>query len=254
MFRNHSRLALVASFFLGIVVSASFLLTLSPTHSPVASASPALAADTCQTFPETGFQVCGRFLDYWNSNGGLTQQGLPISNVFDEQNAPPPSGDGKIHKVQYFQRARFEQHLENQPPYDVLLGLIGSEQYGTKYGQTTPVPNGASLLAVNGKSTQSMIGIISPRTGYTFLVLNITLTNSTSTPLTSNPFNFKVSSSAGSEYEYSAATSGLDGSLQFTTLQPGQSVSGKLAFEVPSNETILSLSYEEFSNKVAIKL
>lgn len=91
------------------------------------------AAEECQNFPQTGFEVCGTFLAYWRTNGGLTQQGFPISRVFDEKNADPPSGDGKVHKVQYFQRARFEEHLENQPPYNVLLGLLGSEQYTSKY-------------------------------------------------------------------------------------------------------------------------
>lgn len=96
--------------------------------------TPVEAADNCQTFPETGFQVCGKFLQYWQSHGGLAQQGFPISNVFLETNAPPPSGDGKQHKVQYFQRARFEEHTENSYPNDVLLGLLGTEQYTAKYG------------------------------------------------------------------------------------------------------------------------
>jgi hypothetical protein len=87
------------------------------------------AVDDCQLFNETGFTVCGKFLTYWQSHGGLAQQGYPISKVFDEQNKPPPAGDGMVHRVQYFQRARFEEHNENQPPYDVLLGLLGSEQY-----------------------------------------------------------------------------------------------------------------------------
>lgn len=94
--------------------------------------------DTCQTFAETGFSVCGRFLEYWLANGGLTQQGFPISSVFDEQNAPPPAGDSKIHRVQYFQRARFEEHNENARPYDVLLGLLGAEQYQAKYATNPP--------------------------------------------------------------------------------------------------------------------
>ncbi|HEY8293142.1 MAG TPA: hypothetical protein VIG44_11670 [Thermomicrobiales bacterium] len=33
------------------------------------------AADDCQMFPQTGFQVCGDFLAYWNGHGGLAQQG-----------------------------------------------------------------------------------------------------------------------------------------------------------------------------------
>ncbi len=103
--------------------------------------APVSAADDCQTFSETGFQVCGKFLTYWKTHGGLAQQGFPISNVADEQNAPPPAGDGKVHKVQYFQRARFEEHLENQPPYDTLLGLLGGEQVKVKYGNGLPAPD-----------------------------------------------------------------------------------------------------------------
>ncbi len=109
-----------------LLASAS-LTTISSSHS-VASA----AAD-CQNFPETGFQVCGKFLQYWQSHGGLTQQGFPIGNVFNEQNSAPPAGDGKVHKVQYFQRARFEEHTENSAPNDVLLGLLGTEQFSVKY-------------------------------------------------------------------------------------------------------------------------
>ncbi len=99
--------------------------------------APVAAAETCQVFRETGFQVCGKFLTYWLGHGGLSQQGFPISDVFEERNQPPPSGDGQIHKVQYFQRARFEEHQENQPPYDVLLGLLGSEQFTARYPVTS---------------------------------------------------------------------------------------------------------------------
>ena len=130
---------------------------------------------TCQTFPETGFKVCGRFLDYWNSHGGLAQQGLPISNEFDETNPAPPAGDGQVHRVQYFQRARFEYHPENQAPYDVLLGLLGSEQYAAKYGPTptptpsptpTPAPVGPACLGdpatINGTVAEACVSTPNP--------------------------------------------------------------------------------------------
>jgi len=42
--------------------------------------------------------------------------------------------DGKPYTVQYFERAVFELHPENQPPYDVLLSLLGALRYGEKYG------------------------------------------------------------------------------------------------------------------------
>src|SRR5438876_3625540 len=34
----------------------------------------------CNTFRETGKTVCGRFLQYWQTHGGLAQQGYPISS------------------------------------------------------------------------------------------------------------------------------------------------------------------------------
>ena len=84
--------------------------------------------------------MCDRFLDYWQSHGGLAQMGLPISDLFLEQNAPPPAGNGKTYVVQYFQRARFEAHPENAAPFDVELGLLGTEQYTAKQAKPMPTP------------------------------------------------------------------------------------------------------------------
>ena len=82
-----------------------------------------------RTFTETGKTIGGDFLTYWNANGGLTQQGYPISDVVNEVSPT----DGKNYQVQYFERARFELHPENVAPYNVLLGLLGREQYLAKY-------------------------------------------------------------------------------------------------------------------------
>jgi hypothetical protein len=71
-------------------------------------------------FDETGHNLGGRFLEYWQQNGGLAVFGFPLSEEFEEV-----LGDGKTYRVQYFERARFEAHPENQPPYDVLLGQFG---------------------------------------------------------------------------------------------------------------------------------
>lgn len=92
-----------------------------------------------RTFPETGRTVGGTFLQYWNRHGGLAQQGLPISEEIQETS----SVDSKTYTVQYFERAVFEQHPENQPPYNVLLSLLGVFRYQQKYPQGAPnqVPN-----------------------------------------------------------------------------------------------------------------
>lgn len=70
---------------------------------------------------ETGHCVWGRFLEQWRKLG-VPVVGLPLSDQFEER-----STDGKTYTVQYFERARFEYHPENKPPYDVLLGLLGKQ-------------------------------------------------------------------------------------------------------------------------------
>jgi pimeloyl-ACP methyl ester carboxylesterase len=74
--------------------------------------------------------VGGKFLTYWQQHGGLTQQGFPISDEFQEKS----DLDGKTYTVQYFERAVFELHPENAPPYDVLLSQLGTFRYNHKYG------------------------------------------------------------------------------------------------------------------------
>jgi hypothetical protein len=71
----------------------------------------------------TGHCVWGKFLERWNELG-VPVVGLPISDQYEEQ-----STDGKTYTVQWFERARFEYHPENQAPYDVLLGLLGKQLY-----------------------------------------------------------------------------------------------------------------------------
>lgn len=85
-------------------------------------------------FPETGQRVSGRFLEYWEQNGGLYVFGYPLTGAIEE--------DGRT--VQYFERARFELFPENQPPYDVQLGRLGVEvleQRGIDW-RTQPVAPG----------------------------------------------------------------------------------------------------------------
>ncbi|HEX5691199.1 MAG TPA: YbaY family lipoprotein [Roseiflexaceae bacterium] len=73
------------------------------------------AKETC--FEQTGHCVSGRFLEFWQSNGGLPVFGLPLSDQLTENGST----------VQYFERQRFELHADNPAPYDVLLGRLGDE-------------------------------------------------------------------------------------------------------------------------------
>ncbi len=106
----------------------------------------------CQTFPETGKTVCGKFLSYWQGHGGVDQLGFPISGEFQEQS----DIDSRVYTVQYFERAVLELHPENAAPNDVLLSLLGSLAYKQKY------PNGAPELPA---PANPVAGIFFPQTG-----------------------------------------------------------------------------------------
>jgi hypothetical protein len=80
---------------------------------------------TTRTFPETGYSISGRFLQYWENNGSLAIYGYPLSGEFDQV-----LENGKTYRVQYFERARFEYHPENAAPNDVLLGQFGRHIHG----------------------------------------------------------------------------------------------------------------------------
>lgn len=89
------------------------------THALVGAQTPS------HQFPETGQTLQGKFLDYWNQNGGLPQQGYPITPEFYETS----DVDGKTYLVQYFERAVFEYHPDANPAYHVQLSLLGSQFY-----------------------------------------------------------------------------------------------------------------------------
>ena len=84
----------------------------------------------CRFFAETGQSICGAFLAYWRNAGleldgrrghteaeSLALFGLPLSQPQTEEIAP-----GVYITVQWFERARFEDHNGQ-----VLLGLLGNE-------------------------------------------------------------------------------------------------------------------------------
>jgi len=104
------------------------------------------------TFPETGHTVRGIFWQYWQGHGGLTQQGYPISEEMQEKS----DLNGQTYTVQYFERAVFERHPENPPPYDVLLSQLGTFRYKDTYA------SGAADQRVNADSGRAF-----PQTGHT---------------------------------------------------------------------------------------
>jgi hypothetical protein len=82
-------------------------------------------------YKETGHNMSGAIAAYWQKNGGLPVFGFPISEPFREKSQT----DGKEYLVQYFERNRLEYHPEQRDPnFQVLLGLLGVQQYVRTYG------------------------------------------------------------------------------------------------------------------------
>ena len=85
-----------------------------------------------QWFKETGHNVGTPFLAYWKSHGGLPVFGLPRSEAFDERNA----ADGKVYRVQFPALPARISPENKGTKFEMLLGLLGVEQFSTIYGYT----------------------------------------------------------------------------------------------------------------------
>ncbi|GEM_PF-1996827 len=96
-------------------------------------------AERCVFFAATNHQVCDEFLRAFRSFGlnfpntpgirfeeSLALFGLPISEPLTEVI------EGKEYTVQWFERARFELHPENRPPFNVLFGRLGAEIFANR--------------------------------------------------------------------------------------------------------------------------
>ncbi|HET9017291.1 MAG TPA: N-acetylmuramoyl-L-alanine amidase [Thermomicrobiaceae bacterium] len=108
-------------------------------NSPPTVGVPNAADPTVAYYQATQHNVPNFFQSYWASNGGLMMFGYPLTETFEEVSPT----DGKTYPTQYFERARFEHHLEFQgTPYEVELGLLGREVTAnrTKEKPFLPIP------------------------------------------------------------------------------------------------------------------
>lgn len=217
--------------------------------------SPLAAADSgCQTFAQTGHTVCGDFLKYWQTNGGLTQQGYPISDVFDEKS----DTDGIIRKVQYFERAVFEAHPENAPPNNVLLSLLGSQKYKAKYPANSNVP-GPSVAppASTGPKSQSsgslsvtIYSISDPspvsyksKDGFRCVAFDIEIGNSGAKPLYVGASRSSLKSTDNRQYSDGGCGEQRP-SLAPGDLPSGNKIRGWISFEVVSDARLATFGWK----------
>lgn len=217
------------------------------------------ADDTCQTFNQTGKQVCGRFLEYWQTNGGLAQQGLPLSDAFQEKS----DIDGKTYTVQYFERAVFEAHPENQRPYDVLLSLLGTEKFKAKYpngpgASPAPAPTastpGAYPRTANGQGFRLTVYEVKdpgptgqydfqkPKAGNRFIAVDLSITATVSEGISANRFYAKLKTDTNRDYMYGSSVP--EPNLALGTVQPNETSRGWITFEIPIGERAISITYD----------
>ncbi len=84
----------------------------------------------CRYFPETGHNVCGAFLRYWETFGGPTDRDriLRFGYPLTEEYFAPELGQNGV-TTQWFERARLELHPQGTIPdrFDVLEGHLARE-------------------------------------------------------------------------------------------------------------------------------
>jgi hypothetical protein len=82
---------------------------------------------------------------------------------------------------------------------------------------------------------------VKPRAGHAFLVVDLTLDNPSTRTQPYSPFYFRLRDAAGTEYR---AGFDADNGLRSGELQPDETLSGEVAFEVPTAAQGLVLSYK----------
>ena len=102
--------------------------------------APGVPAPYTRYFAETGHYLAGVFLDYYNTLPGASYLlGLPLTEEFPQQ-----FPDGRIFRVQYFERARLEWHPELPEGQKVQLGaLVPAVLNGRTFERVPQVANTA---------------------------------------------------------------------------------------------------------------
>jgi len=106
------RVKSVRSLLIVVVIGALLLGNLSAAYAETPGGN-------CRYFTETGHYVCGEFLEFFETRGGVEIFGFPLTEAFDDL--------ARGMQVQYFQCARMEWHPYNPEPYKVQLGLLVDE-------------------------------------------------------------------------------------------------------------------------------
>ena len=234
----------------------------------------------CQYFSETKHVVCEPFLSYWRANGlrsmntpgsnnaSLAFFGLPLNDATIEAN-----GSGAF-VSQWFERARLEFHTENQPPFNLLGGLLGSELL-TPIAAPTPAPAPAPTpaapaaactalptgdrhtttnyydLSADKFTYRSSVGSNTAGNGATYLTMEVTMLfgppdESELNRVFTGQDTFFIAGANGQRYKVDkAATAALPRAMTNRMISFTDPITvGQLAFLLPQNVAPASLEYD----------
>jgi hypothetical protein len=201
----------------------------------------------CKFFPATGHNVCDAILSAWRANGleldgrsgtseaeSLALFGLPLGDAQTEMIA------GQEYTVQWFERARFELHPENAPPYNVLLGLLGNDLRSPLNDVFGQAGGGETFMFVNQPGTldtQFASAEDCRRTGQQGLRL---------------AYNFTGSGNGGWVFHWANAPGGRFDAAQLTTLTFWVRGSAPNGFQIGLRDTSEHEAKVESRNFVAV--
>lgn len=98
------------------------------------------------------------------------------------------------------------------------------------------------LVTVNSATTSTGDSVFSPKTGNIYLVVDVTVKNTSSSPQDVSSFlNFELQDSTGQKYDQTFTDIGTPPDQ--TGLQPGKLIRGQLVYEVPASMHQFTFSY-----------
>ena len=120
----------------------------------------------------------------------------------------------------------------------------------TKNESSSGSGNAGVDVAINSKHFSQ-----STKTGYQYLNFDVTVKNLNKKDLDiGNPNYFKLTTADGSVYEYAYLSSLGNAISSVSHTNPGEKVTGAIAFEIPQNAQPTKLQYNDYSNQVVINL
>jgi hypothetical protein len=123
---------------------------------------------------------------------------------------------------------------------------IPISEYTPQFGVGDTVQDNRVALTLNSYEKSPSISIYQAKQGWTFLIIDITIKNVGQDNINYNVLYINVKDSQGHVFGSHIATSSLPGGLSSGTLTPTENVRGKVAFQVPENETYFVIHYDDF--------